>query len=333
MPGIILHVGLHKTATSALQERLRKNSGKLFENGFFYPESDPLDAHHWLVSLLRVHDDGALIDPAGEEIFLARLAEQLVQADGRDIVISSEIFSENVSRSVVRKLPELFEKVTVVLYLRRQDTLLESVHNQMLKQAGFRSDDILRSGFYPACALYDTIELWRDLVGEKNVIVRRYDSSKLFMDDITLDFLNAIGAPLDGQWLTTKSGQVNDSLSMIEYLVLDRLSEAQTPEWSKAVDIACKIVRERYGKHNCRMVGNYLTCEERRAFLQTHAEGNAKILDEYFPGDDTLFSPPSNHADRRHDAALLRDVDSAHADVLRELAATSLTDAIDHGTS
>jgi len=319
MSEIFLHVGLHKTATTALQQRLRRNRDTLSRNGFFYPDPGRFDAHHELASLLRVDDEASLIDPAGEVQFFKGLAACKLEAFGRNVILSSEIFSQNVSRFAIPKLSRLFDRVTVVLYLRRQDTLLESVHNQMLKQSAFRSEDIVHSGFYPACDLHGTVAMWKSLVGDSNVIVRRYEPAKMFMDDIAMDFLRAIGMPTDLPWSETKSEQLNDSLSMIEYLVLDRLATSEWPEWHRVVDTAKQIVREKFSSRDCQMVGNYLTYQERVAFLDEHADGNAKLLAEFFPEDDRLFAAPARHPDLRHDAGLQRDVQTAHADVLREL--------------
>jgi hypothetical protein len=319
MSEIFLHVGLHKTATSALQQRLRRNRESLSRNGFFYPDPGQFDAHHELASLLRVDDEASLINPAGEDQFFKGIAACKLEAFGRNVILSSEIFSQNVSRSAIPMLSRLFDKVSVVLYLRRQDTLLESVHNQMLKQSAFRSDDILHSGFYPACDLHGTVAMWKSLVGDRNVIVRRYEPGKMFMDDIAMDFLQAIGMPTDPCWSEMKSEQLNDSLSMIEYLVLDRLATNEWPAWHRVVDTTTQIVRTKFSGRDCQMVGNYLTYQERVGFMEEHAEGNAKLLGEFFPEDDRLFAAPVRHSDFRHDAGLQRDVQSAQADVLREL--------------
>jgi len=130
MANLILHVGLHKTGTSALQESLHQNSAKLFECGYFYPKPDSQDAHHGLVSLLRIDNRGNALHATGKENFLRKLEEFKARADGRCIVISSELFSEPVSETAIGSLREMFDSVRIVLYLRRQDTLLESVHTR-----------------------------------------------------------------------------------------------------------------------------------------------------------------------------------------------------------
>jgi hypothetical protein len=334
MANLILHVGLHKTGTSALQKSLHQNSAKLFECGYFYPKPDSQDAHHGLVSLLRIHSNGNLVQPSGKEDFLRKLEEFKTLADGRNIIISSELFSEPVSKQVIANLREMFDNVRIVLYLRRQDTLLESVHNQVLKQNAVHCENILKATLYP----YDltrSIAKWSGLFGEENLIVRRFEKSKLYKGDIFLDFLNAIDFQLDTDWLDLKASHVNESLSMIEFMVLDRLSGAGMTNWSNVVEITQKLAREQYGGHDCRMVGGYLTYEQRIAFLKTYEESNAKILMKFFPDDNELFSSPTRHADSVNDPALLRDVSSAFVDVLRELAiraaakaATAATTAI-----
>jgi hypothetical protein len=289
------------------------------EHGYFYPEPDSQDAHHGLVSLLRIDNSGTMIHVNGKERFLSRLEEFKRTADGRCVVISSELFSEPVCGPVIGSLREMFDSVRIVLYLRRQDTLLESVHNQVLKQDAVRHQDILKAKLYP----YDlnrSIARWRRLFGEENLIVRRFEESKLYKGDIFLDFLEAIDVKLDTEWLGLKTTQVNESLSMIEYMVLDRLAGTGVPNWSDAVESTREIVRERYRSHDCRMVGGYLTYDQRIAFLKMYQESNADILMKFFPDDDELFSSPTQHADAVNDPALLEDMGAAFVDVLRELA-------------
>lgn len=127
---VVLHVGPHKTGTTAIQDALHRNRETLARAGWHYPEIGfTQQGHHRLAQALLRHGQ-----PEAEQM----LAE-LAALDG-DIVLSSE----NFSRLPLQPLKRLAEglrprQVTVVCYQRNFLDLAYSWWQERVKH-GDRAD-------------------------------------------------------------------------------------------------------------------------------------------------------------------------------------------------
>lgn len=141
---LILHVGMHKTGTTAIQASLAANRAWLQSEGVEYPEAPallrgPRTAHHGVAR--------ALAEPTlRRRIALFRFRRRIERAaqDARLTVISAEpIFRHRVGtesddtaafvqghRAYLRQLAHYFRNFapTVLLYLRRPDTFVVSLY-------------------------------------------------------------------------------------------------------------------------------------------------------------------------------------------------------------
>lgn len=129
---LIVHIGMHKTGTSALQQLLARERGALAARGICYPHTDrpPFPNRRKHRSLW-----GALV--AGPKAFAREKARLLAEfaASGADTLVLSE---EGLSSprlgllEPMRSFADVFE-VEVVCLLRRQDRFLEGFWNQRCK--------------------------------------------------------------------------------------------------------------------------------------------------------------------------------------------------------
>jgi hypothetical protein len=131
--GLLLHIGVHKTGTTAIQAALADARTDLAANGVRYPGK--LQAHHRaaLAVLGRPWGwnarGGAVLDTEHFD----KLAKRANAYSGR-VVISSEFFceaDEETARTVVERLGG--ERVQVVITLRNLGKLLSSSWQQYLK--------------------------------------------------------------------------------------------------------------------------------------------------------------------------------------------------------
>ena len=134
---LILHVGLPKTGTSAVQVWLHGNADALRRSAIEYPDAfatggDP--SHRWLVRGLLSHD-------------LADLQAVLNTASQPDIVLSSEgltnhlyDFSPEVLETF-RSMTDAFD-VTVLLATREMDAWLRSYYRQAIINPRNRMSDL-----------------------------------------------------------------------------------------------------------------------------------------------------------------------------------------------
>ncbi|MEO1190533.1 MAG: hypothetical protein AAFY02_02165 [Pseudomonadota bacterium] len=131
----ILHIGGLKTGSSALQQVFMENAGRLRQAGLLYPLcGETTGSQRNLFYELTRH---RLFDP--EQPTLAWLERQVRESEEEEVLIlSSEMFStlgrfSRVPRRLVRLLQGWGLEVQVLLYLRPQDELLNSLYAQRVR--------------------------------------------------------------------------------------------------------------------------------------------------------------------------------------------------------
>ena len=209
MPRLFLHIGAHKTGTTALQQNLHRNRVLLAACGAsFVCGPNAAHLHSYIGSPTRgalLPEGFAVLDPAG---LAARLADA-----GQDTVIAS---TENLSfffhkapiAALERLLRPLFDDITIVSYLRRQDRHAISHHQEGAKP-GRRAEGELWGhaptalpDYSPAQELYldydRRLGLWAEVFGPEKLMLRVFDRSLLKDGDIFVDFLSVIGLAVAG---------------------------------------------------------------------------------------------------------------------------------------
>ena len=125
-----LHIGTHKTGTTAIQIQLNNNRAQLAEHGFLYPKTgipDRLTGHHNIAWQLR-----------GDRRFapnLGTLDDLFVEIDEFDhhVILSSEDFECAVGNlgDFIGRLEQHGCKVAVVVYLRDQLSYCRSLYLEL----------------------------------------------------------------------------------------------------------------------------------------------------------------------------------------------------------
>jgi hypothetical protein len=215
---LFLHVGLAKTATSALQQFFAINGGLLSENGVFYPELTDLEssrngtygqgngyalAYTYLQKKFSTQYDGP-------ECTLDHLVAVLKEAE-RHILVSSEWLVGTTAEFLtgVRKAAaDNGFRCRVICYIRPQETTIEAKYCQRVK-IGLVNQSFEEFIFYPN--LKNQLErLSKFFGGDLNV--RCFQQQQLVDNDIFADFLSAIGLRLDDSYVLP-SRRVNASPS------------------------------------------------------------------------------------------------------------------------
>ena len=176
---LILHIGLHKTATSYLQNVLSTRRYDLLDEGVLYPMTGSADvsfrtregAQSGHVLLTRLRDASEHRVRAPERDPRHRIDSALVI--GGLHAPTSKRGGQYISRF------SAFGNVQVVLVLRRQDIWIESYYKQIVDQYGkfeTRSFDEFLEQMGPKLLDFHTRFLpWRDLVGPESFHVLSYD--------------------------------------------------------------------------------------------------------------------------------------------------------------
>jgi len=239
-PTLYLHIGMPKTATTALQRCLFENRTDLLARQHcLYP----CHAMGWyqqvpiVKSIVRSVFPKAIFNESIADIdtaeWLTSLGEQQAASGCRKIIISSEFLwaapamqthlkfhgdtDENFTciEGVVRKTKETFsayDDVKIVVYLRRQDSWLESFFNQQIKIGAVipAEDAVMEVKNYLLYA--KNLKLWAKYFGQEQVLVRFYEAAA---PDIIGDFCRVAGLDADAlnRPAATGSEAVNPSLS------------------------------------------------------------------------------------------------------------------------
>ena len=165
MTTLDLHIGLHKTGTTSLQSFFAANDGILKQFSIVYPRTGrKKNKHNWLSWSLRSVDDLRRL--------LAALHEEC--SGSEHALVSCEEFSHAFLDAAVleqfcRLARERFH-IRVIIYLRRQDQLKESVYAEVVRD--WFCGSILDENHYE----YDHLKrlnLLRAQIPKQDLIVRR----------------------------------------------------------------------------------------------------------------------------------------------------------------
>lgn len=130
---LILHIGTHKTGTSALQSLLSRGANDILSSGIRYIQAGRRDrnAHHRLAWAVRGERDVPL--SVWDDV-----RRELDESDNPINILSSEAFWFTGASGVKAQLAGR-KDVRLVIYLRRQDKYLQSLYKQSV--AGGRKTD------------------------------------------------------------------------------------------------------------------------------------------------------------------------------------------------
>lgn len=203
MTNLYLHIGMHKTGSTSLQQSLVESKYQLQQNDWDFIHLDPLGNSSLFVDVKKDSVITTSISPM--------LELRLKKLSYNNIIISGEHFSAINSvltlDDLKATLQKYFDKVTIIIYLRRQDKLALSFKQQASK--GLKKDHMLSSmlcghSTYPLPCLTDDLThyldyhakltLWSRIFGEENLIVADFDN--LEGKDICIDFSKRVKLPI-----------------------------------------------------------------------------------------------------------------------------------------
>jgi hypothetical protein len=300
MRRLYLHIGSHKTGTTALQQSLHHNSELLAANGASFVSSQTA-AH--LHTYLGPRTPSAYIPDGFMVLDPEELAKRLSTADQELVIASSENFSFFLHRAPIetleRTLRPHFDEIRILCYLRRQDRHAIS-HHQEGARMHRRAEGELWGHAPSALPLYSPgqdlylnydrkLGLWADVFGPENLDLKVYDRALLKDGEIFADVLATIGLTIGG---LLSVGEKNTSLGAAQTKLGHLMNEFGIPQ---------KIyegIMARVGSD-----GRLLPAQtEARAFLERYRESNRRLnarfqispLPDLFNDDFDDFPETSN---------------------------------------
>src|SRR5690606_38518173 len=188
---IYIHIGAHKTGTTAIQRFLSMNRDNLKKQGYLYPGKH--NAHHFIPhGLLNKTFLFSNPDTMTKNVF-----NEIRKTKSENILISSEAFEFLKKEDILLLKRDYLNDISVkiIFYVRRQDDLVESQYNAMIKGhqykhnfSHFLFDSLKTEKNDFKNDFYSILETWRDVFGQENIIVRVYEKEQL-PNGIFKDFL------------------------------------------------------------------------------------------------------------------------------------------------
>ena len=263
---LILHVGTHKTGTSYLQKLFFVNRQFLADQsvGLATPLEEGHGSHHQLVAFL---DQGA----EGIQRFIA----------GLNSGHSCTIFSSEVLLTWLLNSPQAAElsgllvslyDVTVVLYLRRQDYMKESVFAEVA--TSWYQGDILDECHYG----YDYgvyVDRLVELFGVQALRVGVYRDDR--RQDLGADFLALAGLEhLIGRLVAVTPVRVSANRRQVALLALFPKDNPDRFERLRRMVLAPGQIVADSSKYQ-------LSPEQRQSFLEPYIDSNRRLAQEFVP--------------------------------------------------
>lgn len=287
---LYLHIGQFKTGSSSLQASLAFHRDNLKKVGVLYPQ----DLENWHNHLFFAGHYLKIFPiwlKNRSELEFKQLAEQsksyilsqLAKRDYNKAVLSSENFcqfnDESDLASLYKDLKTVAKSIKVVIYLRHQLNHIDSAYKQRVltrmeaRPFGEFFTDILNNKGSEFDYKKILLEYGK-IFGEKNIIVRNFNSEHLVKGDIVCDFNKLLGIHMA---YSDNSKNISPSAQNIEFFRLTQ-SANSLDKMSKQ-----KIARVLRSKKMTKMNGaKYFFVEEHKKVVQDIFSKDNEYLSKKF---------------------------------------------------
>jgi len=312
MPKLILHAGIHKTGTTAIQAFARKNRSAFAESGILYPQGrtnkrweQPAEAHHEFAHALA--DKGKCLKWNQVENLTKSWAKE-ASDKGLDVLISSEAIYRHVLSSVqgswvekrkgyLNRLSNALSEfdVSVVLVLRRQDDYIKSLFQEAVMKntpAGrkafvdFRKQylaDHKKASFYENLRLFEAffpkvnVLIYEDLVHNPGLCANFF--SHLGLDNKNMAEVGVVRRSLDPRQTVLKI--------FLNRAIASPGQNAKALSWIHSPPVQ-ELLDKYYRPEKYDLWENL---KARKDFFNLFQKENEKIRKKYFPNKSVLFPP------------------------------------------
>lgn len=323
MAELILHIGMHKTATTYIQNILYDNRDMLFNEGIIYPDIGIMDgAHHLLggsinhgMALGRFErHKNKKFNEISEISHWQQLASLVNEKPNFRYIISTEEFEWLTSpETLINFLKEInFDKIKIVAGIRRQDYYLESLYQQFVKDNGPRLRKPISQWIGPhSFIFYDKVfEPWIKAVGKNNISIFTFEEA--VKHGLLETYLKQLSIPesVSNQLKINKQSVVQQKESLdarlLEFLRICNFSQLDRERRNNLFSCLQKanvLIEKAEG----RIHKNILSVKDRVNILEATEESNKKLLSTFFPGKSNLF-PELSERDKEESPKAIRDI-------------------------
>lgn len=200
---LFIHVGIDKTGSSYIQKILNASEEGLYQSNLKYLDSGGLENHSNLFFQSQ----------KGDLNLWKHVALEMNEIEQDGIVSHEGLY--HLSEETLSKISEIISgyQINIVIYIRQQSDMICSGFAQRLKYepSFFGLDSDPETAFFPIGQRYSTtLQKLKNVFGQMNVIVRKYESSYFHQQHLFLDFLHAIGRSCKKNHLSARFSLPND---------------------------------------------------------------------------------------------------------------------------
>lgn len=236
-PQLLLHIGMNKTGTTAMQLALAANRRTLRDNGVLYPgDGYAGEAHHELAWLCGFYQGKPPHLKDAFETYCDRLHREVEASKCSHVLVSSEFFS---LPGLIEPVVKAFERydTRVVVYLRRHDHWWQSVYVQAVKTVENPPWGRNYSGYLNAQARQRSsmigryrwlVDRWAEAFGADRMIVRPYERSQNG-PNLLFDLLRSAGLDAVTAKLPPELPRENSSISFATLSFIDIVQRTRLP--------------------------------------------------------------------------------------------------------
>lgn len=233
---VVLHIGMHKTGTSAIQSFLSTNAERHLqkEDTLYVETGRDVSAkgmhagHHWLAWSCVERYSSRVEDPEAQRL-RKKVRGEIEHTKAKRSVISSEFFWPARPEDVegIQKTLDGVD-ITVVVFVRNHLDMAKSYYAQAVKQEGYEKEfkRIIKQKKW--CFDYKRVlDTWRDVLGGENIVMELYDKH----DDVVGRFAEVVGLSAQGR---KREENVSPSDSILHFVRGLNVVQKRVPApWSR----------------------------------------------------------------------------------------------------
>jgi hypothetical protein len=288
---LYIHIGAHKTGTTAIQRFMEYFRDKIDrELNLYYPKTGCIwSGHHqfaWSMGVKKEgYDDGLVL----KKLILDLEAELSTISCDR-VLFSSEDFewlSKVQAQQLKNSLQHIFRQIKIVLYIRRQDSYVEAMYNQQVRDYSPRLSvsfqKYLEEKKYGILSCYDYVERWASVFGRENIIVKPFEKNQFVEGNLFKDFLYALTGEREFLFtdfvLPSHIAEANKALPTEAIDLLRRINQFNLSE-AQHQNIVRKLYElEKQDKFN--KIYSFFTDAQRLDFVSKYQQQTHKMAEIY----------------------------------------------------
>jgi hypothetical protein len=295
---LFIHIGAHKTGTTALQRFMEHFREKIDQDlGLYYPKTGCIwSGHHQFAWSMGVKKEGYDSELAVNKL-ISQLEEELYSLSVNKVLLSSEDFewlSKKQAQLLRDSLKKVFQQIKIVLYIRRQDSYVEAMYNQQVRdflpRLSIPFQQYVAEKKYGILSCYDYAERWASVFGRENIIVRPFEKSQFVDSNLFKDFLYSLTGEQEVTFtdflLPSHIAEANQALPVEAIELLRRINQFNLTEQQHKA-----IVNQLYELHKqgkFAKMSSFFTDMQRLEFIEKYKR-QTQQLEEIYCNNKAFF--------------------------------------------